>query len=110
MVEFFIEQYVHDSFIRPYLGDFLVVILLYAILISISKLQVYTAAVVTLIFSYLVETAQYLQLVSFLGLEEYKWSRIIIGTSFSWWDVLMYSLGFLFIILIEQTSYRQIKP
>ena len=29
LVEFLIARYVHDSFIRPYVGDVLVVILLY---------------------------------------------------------------------------------
>lgn len=106
IVEVLIERYVHDSFIRPYLGDFLVVILLYAILMYLSKLNVATAALITLLFSYSIETAQYYRIISILGIEEYKWARIIIGTSFSWWDMLMYSLGILFVLILELSSSK----
>lgn len=102
IIEVLIERYVHDSFVRPYLGDLLVVILIYAIVMAGSKIKVWTGAIATLLFSYAVETAQYLQLVSLLGLEENKFARIVIGTSFSWWDMLMYTLGFLTVIMLEK--------
>jgi hypothetical protein len=106
ILEVLIERYVHDGFIRPYLGDFFVVILLYALLMSVSGLRVVTAAAGTLLFAYAIETAQYLQLISLLGLEENKWARVVIGTSFSWWDLLMYTLGILFVLVVEQLNSK----
>ncbi|WP_405371021.1 DUF2809 domain-containing protein [Nonlabens sp. Asnod2-A12] len=103
IIEVLIERYVHDNFVRPYLGDLLVVILIYAIVMACSKIKVWTGAIATLLFSYAVETAQYLQLVNLLGLEENKFARIVIGTSFSWWDMLMYTLGFITVIILEKT-------
>lgn len=110
MVEIGIERYVHDGFIRPYLGDFIVVILLYAILMSVSYLRVITAAIFTLFFSYVVETAQYLQLVTLLGLEDNKFARIVIGTHFSWWDMLMYTLGILCVLIVELWTFKKNSP
>jgi hypothetical protein len=101
ILEVLIERYVHDGFVRPYLGDFLVVILLYALLMSVSYLKVLTAAVGTLVFAYAIETAQFVQLISLLGLDQYKWARVVIGTSFSWWDMLMYTLGILCVLVVE---------
>lgn len=106
-IEVLIERFAYDDFIRPYLGDFLVVILIYSIVMLLSNLKVLKAAIATLIFSYIIETAQYFQVVSVLGLEEYKWARIIIGTSFSWWDILMYSLGILSVLILERCSSKK---
>lgn len=106
-IEVLIESFAYDDFIRPYLGDFLVVILIYSIVMLLSNLKVLKAAIATLIFSYIIETAQYFQVVSVLGLEEYKWARIIIGTSFSWWDILMYSLGILSVLILERCSSKK---
>ncbi|AGC75448.1 uncharacterized protein DUF2809 [Nonlabens dokdonensis] len=102
VIEVLIEQYAHDDFIRPYLGDFFVVILIYSVVMSVSNFKVLSVAIATLLFSYAIEIAQYAQVVSLLGLEDYKIARIIIGTSFSWWDMLMYTLGILFVLIIEK--------
>lgn len=109
VIEVLIERYAHDDFIRPYIGDFFVVILIYSIMMSLSNFKVFTVAKATLLFSYLIEIAQYFEAVSVLGLEDYKWARIVIGTSFSWWDMLMYSLGFLFILFAEWYTSKQKK-
>ncbi|MFT7118706.1 MAG: hypothetical protein ACI9LF_001087 [Flavobacteriales bacterium] len=101
VLEVLIERYVHDAFVRPYLGDFLVVILVYAVLMSISYLKVVAAAVGALLFAYAIETAQYVQLISLLSLDQYKWARVVMGTSFSWWDMLMYTLGILCVLVVE---------
>jgi hypothetical protein len=106
ILEVVIERYVHDAFVRPYLGDFLVVILIYALLMSINYLKVVTAAVCTLLFAYAIETAQYVHLITVLGLEENKTARIILGTSFSWWDMLLYTLGILFVLVFEKCCWK----
>jgi hypothetical protein len=65
-----------------------------------------SVAIATLLFSYAIEIAQYAQVVSLLGLEDNKIARIIIGTSFSWWDVLMYTLGILFVLMVERWNFK----
>lgn len=102
IIEVLIALYVNDSFIRPFLGDVIVVILIYSFIMALSNLSIIRAAVITLLFSYMVEIAQYFQIVSILGLEDYRWARIIIGTSFSWWDMVCYTVGFGIILLIER--------
>lgn len=106
VIEVLIERYAHDDFIRPYLGDFFVVILIYSVVMSVSNFKVMSVAIATLLFSYAIEIAQYAQVVSLLGLEDNKIARIIIGTSFSWWDVLMYTLGILFVLMVERWNFK----
>jgi len=93
---------VHDNLIRPYLGDVLVVILIYCFLKSFIKLSVTTAAIVVLLFAFTIEFLQYLNIVEKLRLEKSKIARTIIGTSFSWIDILMYIMGIAIVIVVEK--------
>ena len=102
LVEVYIAMFVHDRIIRPYIGDLLVVILLYCFVRSFIKITTLTAAIGVLIFSYFVEFLQYLNIVSVLGLSKIKLARIIIGTSFSWEDIAAYTIGISIILLIEK--------
>lgn len=100
--EILIALYVHDAFIRPYVGDFLVVILIYCFVRAFFNVSVAAAAIGVLLFSYMIETLQYFKMVKVLGLQDIKLARIIIGTDFSWLDMLAYTLGIAFVILMEK--------
>lgn len=101
VTEVLIALYVHDNFVRPYLGDVLVVILIYCFVKSFVKVNVWTAAVGVLLFAFAVEFAQYLNLVEVLGWQESKLARTVIGTSFSWLDLLTYVIGIGVVLLAE---------
>lgn len=102
ITELLIALYVDDDFIRPYVGDFLVVILLYCMLKSCVRIKVWKAALCVLLFSYIIEIMQYFDVVTLLGLQHNKFARIIIGTYFTWDDMAAYTLGILFVLLIER--------
>lgn len=102
ITEVFIALFVHDSIIRPYGGDFLVVILLYCLVKSFLNRPVQQVALGVLLFAYLIEGLQYIHIVRILGLEQYPLARIIIGTSFAWTDIAAYTLGILFVITVER--------
>lgn len=102
IVEVLIALYVHDAFIRPYVGDYLVVIFIYCVVRSVYQAPVKHVAAGVLIFSYLIEIGQYFQLVNLLGLQHNRAARIIIGTSFAWSDMLAYTLGILTVILVDK--------
>jgi hypothetical protein len=106
ITEVLIAVFVHDRFIRPYFGDYLVVIFLYCLLKSFVKIPVIRATLVVLIFSYLIEILQYYNLVNLLGLQHSKIARIVIGTGFSWWDMVAYTLGCMTIIIIEKIQKK----
>ena len=101
LVEIFIGFYVHDAIIRPYGGDFLVVILIYCLVKSFFNTPVFKTALYVLLFSYVVEGLQYVGIIDILGLEHSRIARIIIGTSFAWTDMLMYTLGIVLVLLTE---------
>lgn len=102
LMEILIALYVHDSFVRPYMGDVLVVILIYCFLRSFLRLSVLTIAIFVLVFSFTVELLQYLNIVEKLHLEKSRLARIVIGTSFSWIDLLTYVIGIAIVIGTEK--------
>ena len=104
-VEVLIAVYMHDQIIRPYVGDLLVVILLYCFLKSFVKVSVVKAAIFVLLFSYLIEFLQYLNLIKFLGLQKSRFANIILGNYFEWIDLVAYTLGIVIVLLIEKRSY-----
>jgi len=109
IIEVFIALYVRDGFIRPYAGDFLVVILIYCFIRSFLNIPVISLAIGVLLFSFLIETLQYLDLVGMLGLEKNKLAKIVLGSSFEWIDMLAYTLGILTVVGIEKVVRRKEK-
>jgi DNA integrity scanning protein DisA with diadenylate cyclase activity len=102
LTEILIAIFVHDSIIRPFGGDFLVVILLYFFVKSFWNTSVLKVAVSVLLFSFLIEILQYFQLVKLLHLQHSNLAKTVMGTSFAWGDILAYSLGFLAILVFER--------
>lgn len=101
-IEVLIAFYVTDNFVRPYLGDVLVVILIYCFLKSFLKLPVLVAALLVLAFSFAIEYLQFLHIVEKLGLEKSKMARTVIGTSFGWIDLLAYIVGIAIVLIVEK--------
>ena len=95
LIELFIALFVHDRFIRPYFGDVLVVILVYSAVRVIFPEKPKLLPIYVFIFAVLVEVSQYLDLAELLGGGVIL--STIIGTSFSWLDILCYFVGTLLI-------------
>ena len=107
LIEVLIALLVNDSFIRPYLGDVLVVILIYCFLKSFFQLPVLTAALFVLLFSFTIEFLQFLNIVEILHLENSKIARTVLGTSFSWIDLLTYIVGIATVIIVEKYWFKK---
>jgi hypothetical protein len=103
LIEIVIALYIHDSFVRPYLGDVLVVILIYCFIKSFIKFPVFPIVIFVLIFSFSLEFLQYINIVEKLGLAHSEIARTVIGTSFSWIDMLFsYVAGILIVLVVEK--------
>ena len=102
LTEVMIAVYVHDAIIRPFFGDFLAVIALFFLLKSFLKFSDFTLAVSSLLFAYFLEILQYFDFLTYSGLKNYRIVAIVLGSSFDWGDILAYTLGVLFVMLLEK--------
>jgi hypothetical protein len=111
IMEILIAACLNDSIIRPYGGDFLVVILIYCIIRSFLNISVLRTALIVLLISYIVEITQYFRLADMLGVRS-RVLRILMGSYFTWNDILSYTLGIIFVILLEGivSWYKQRSP
>ena len=101
VVEVLIALFVRDSFIRPYFGDYLVVILIYCAVRTFVNASPLKVSIGVLLFAYLIEVLQYFNIVDKLGLTDNEIARTVIGYGFEWWDMLAYTLGIATVLIIE---------
>ena len=102
LAEVLIAYYMHDKIIRPYVGDLLVVILIYCFIKSFVNISVTKAAIFVLLFAYVIELLQYLNMIKFLGLQKSRMANIVLGNYFEWIDLVAYTAGIAIVILIEK--------
>jgi hypothetical protein len=100
-MELGIALFLNDSWIRPFFGDFLVVILLYCFFKSFIYVSVKACLSYVLMISLIVETLQHFDFVKIIGLENITVVKVILGTSFSWIDIIMYTFGVVFVYIME---------
>lgn len=114
LVEVLIATKLKDIFfVRAYLGDVIVVILLYTFVKSFIIINNQKLILGILAFSCLVEFAQYFNIAEKLGFQQGSLMYIVIGNSFSWIDILCYVAGclllFLFVKFEESRSLQKVS-
>ncbi len=107
IIEVLIALYVHDAIVRPYIGDLLVVILLYCFVKAFVNTSPVKTAMAVLLFAYLIEILQYLNIVKHLGLQHSRLANVVIGNSFEWIDMIAYTAGAALVIVIERLRKRR---
>lgn len=103
-IEVFIGVFVRDTIVRPFVGDVLVVVLLYTLLRAFLPARPRTVAVGVLLLSFAIETLQYVDYVALLHLENNRLLSIMLGRTFSWSDYLAYATGFLIVLAADRPA------
>lgn len=93
LIELGIALFAHDSFVRPILGDVLVIPFVYCSVAAFLDVRPTWLAVGVFAFACAIEFGQRENLVARLGLEESPLARTLLGTSYSSLDLLAYALG-----------------
>ena len=87
-------------FVRAYLGDVFVVMLMYYLIKAFFDFNPTKLIVGIFIFSCLIEFAQYFHFGELLGFQDNRIVMIMLGNSFSWLDILCYFAGCVILFLI----------
>src|SRR5688500_17289404 len=91
-IEILIALYLNDRIIRPYIGDVLVVIMIYCVIKTFHNGPVIITGLSVLLFAFIVETLQYFKLINYLELQNSRLANIILGSSFEWIDMMAYTV------------------
>ena len=92
-VEIGIAIFVHDAFVRPYVGDMLVTLLLCCMCRVAFPDKIRLLPVFVFVFAACVEISQYFDIVAILGLADNRILSIALGRTFSWMDLVCYAVG-----------------
>jgi hypothetical protein len=102
LTEVAIALFVHDRFVRPYLGDTLAVILVYAGLRAILRIDTIRATAIAFLIAVVIEFGQLFQVLDLLGLGSNRIARIVLGYGFELKDFLAYAAGALIVLTVER--------
>ena len=108
-VEVLIALYVHDDFIRPYVGDVLIMFLMYSMIKAFvgyptKKLPYYLFG-----FAVVIECLQLFNLSEVLGVQDNIWFTTILGSVFDIRDIVCYFIGMVFLLAYEQALRKNIS-
>lgn len=110
LVEVAIATVLRDQFfIRAYLGDVIVVMLLYTLVKSFFIINDTKLIIGIFAFSCIIEFAQFFNIAEKLGFQPGSLMYIVIGNSFSWIDIICYGAGCLLLYLLVKTKFNQQK-
>ena len=102
-----IALFINDSFVRPYIGDMLVTLLLCCLCRIVVPGKVRLLPLFVFIFAMCVEIGQYFDLVELLGLADNRILSIALGRTFSWMDIVCYGVGCVAAFLLDQILIKK---
>jgi ABC-type enterochelin transport system permease subunit len=107
-VEIAIARYIHTGLIRSFVGDVLVVVLVYVTLRTFLAWPAKHLALGAFIFACCIEIAQAFNLVDQLGLYAqtpfHAVLRVALGATFDGWDIVAYTVGYA-LSMLENNRY-----
>ncbi len=106
-IEVLIAVFVHDSFVRPFIGDVLVVMLVCAFLRILIPDKIRLMPVFATAFAVMIEILQYFDFVKLLGLENNVILSTALGRTFDIKDICCYIIGGVIFFVAEIISRRK---
>ena len=108
LTEILIALFVHDNFVRPYIGDLLVTLLLCCLCRIAVPHKAPALPLCVFLFAAGVELAQYFDVVALFGWENNRFLSTLIGGTFSAADLICYAAGCLVFFLAERILRKRI--
>ena len=105
VTEIAIALFHFHRFVRGFVGDVLVIPLVYTFLRVITKLSFKTALLATLIIALVVEIIQAFPVLEMLSIDS-EVLKTIAGTTFDWKDLVAYACGGALIFITEKMSAK----
>lgn len=107
-VEVLIALFVHDDFVRPYVGDMIVTVVVWSFMRIIFPDRFKLMSLYVMIFAILVEVSQYFHYTELLGITNPVLVTMM-GTSFAWADIACYAVGCVIAAVADTVMFRKIK-
>ncbi len=107
VTEILIALFVHDGFVRPYIGDVLVVGVICAFLRLFVPEKIRFLPILTSVFAAGIELLQLFDFVDVIGLSGSRFFGILLGRTFDIKDIICYAVGGLIFFAAENLARRK---
>lgn len=104
IAEIIIAIFVNDAIIRPYIGDILVVLLMYTLIRGFLQKPITLLPIYLFLFASAVELAQYFNIVGILHMQNNRVISIVLGATFDIKDILCYLVATIVLIALEKSK------
>lgn len=102
VIEVVIALFVHDKFVRPYIGDVLVIVVIYTFLRILFPKGIKLLPLYVFLFAAGVEVLQYFHIIELLGLSDNRFFSVLIGSVFDIKDIVCYGIGCVVVVIVEK--------
>ncbi|MGG7143471.1 DUF2809 domain-containing protein [Clostridium nigeriense] len=102
LIEAGIALFINDRIIRTYIGDILVIILMYTFIKSFIKKDIRLLAIYLFAFATFVEAIQLFNILELMGLHNNRILSIILGSTFDFKDILCYLIGSIILLICDK--------
>ena len=101
LIEVIIALFINDKIIRPYIGDILVMLLMYTFIKIFVNKEIKFLTIYLFLFAIFVELMQLFNVLELLGLQNNKILSIVLGSVFDIKDIICYLIGSLILLIWE---------
>ncbi len=108
LIEIIIALYMDDKIIRPYIGDVLVMVLMYFFIKSFYAPPTKRLPYYLFVIACAIELSQLIDLLGYIGLGHNQLARIVFGSTFDVKDIVCYGIGMILLIIWEKMLRRNI--
>ena len=105
-IEVLIALFVHDSFIRPFVGDILVAAVIYYFIRIFCPIGIKHLLLYIFVFSLIIEFMQLFGLTKLISADN-RFLEILLGSSFSIWDIICYAAGCVITGIVERARRKR---
>jgi Protein of unknown function (DUF2809) len=105
-VEVIIAIFFRDDWIRNWLGDLLVVIVIAYFVHAFVAFPLRKIAIGTLIFAYCIELLQFFSVIDWFGWRESQLAHLTIGSTFDGKDLVAYTIGIALVLIIDRRCQK----
>ncbi|MBQ7045817.1 MAG: DUF2809 domain-containing protein [Clostridia bacterium] len=109
IIEILIALFVRDAFLRPYVGDMLVTVLICSFIRIFFPQKIKYLPIFVFLFALAVEIGQYFDFVTLLGLSNIRFFKILLGATFSIADIFCYLFGCITFYALEKFLLKKLK-
>lgn len=102
-----VKLFSNNLFIRGFLGDVIVVLLIYFLVKAVYDMDALKLSVCTLAIAYLTECLQYIHITDYLGIGDNHIARLVFGSVFDPFDLLAYTIGAVLVYFLDVKLIRK---